>query len=66
MDSVKFNIGDIVYRVIDGEAKGMVVSIIFRPSGIMYEVSWSGENEAVWVHDIELTTERTFEVKSQS
>jgi len=59
MESVKFQLGDIVYLLIDPEEKGMITRIIYRPHGVMYYVTWNSDREQSHF-DIELTTEARF------
>ena len=63
MDSVKFNLGEIVYMVIKPEQAGMITGLLFRPFGVLYFVTWGGANETTH-YDIELTTEKTFSNES--
>lgn len=59
MDSVKYNLGDVVYLRVRPEEAGMITGILFRPSSISYYVSWGSTSE-IPHYDIELTKERTF------
>lgn len=58
-ETVKFKLGDIVYRKVDPEDKGMITGIIFRPTGVLYGVSWK-DGEETTCYDIELTTHPEF------
>lgn len=59
MDNVKFNLGDVVYLIIDPDMQGMVTGVLFRPHGIVYYVSWGISDEEPH-YDIELTREKRF------
>lgn len=58
-DSALFNLGDIVYMVVDQEGPGMVTGIVFRPHGITYLVTW-GDSHETSHYDIELTSVKGF------
>jgi hypothetical protein len=58
MDSVKFNIGEIVYFRLGGDA-GIITGILFRPTAVIYYVSTENGGERM-CYDIELCGERTF------
>jgi hypothetical protein len=62
MDSVKFELEEIVFLRIDEESKGIVTGIIFRPTGIMYMVTWGISNEQHH-YEGELTREKSFSEK---
>lgn len=61
VDSVKFNLGDVVYLKIRNDRPGMVTGIMFRPAGVSYYVEWgSGETSHF---DIELTKQIEYVVE---
>lgn len=59
MDSVKFNLGEIVYLKIKPEEAGMITGLLFRPHSVSYYVTWGNANETTH-YDIELTTKKRF------
>lgn len=62
-DTVAFAIGDIVYHVVDDDP-GIVTAIIYRDTGVTYEVTWTGR----MVDDhtgIELSRERVYHPASK-
>jgi len=46
-ECVKFQIGDVVQLRLDSDVKGVVVGILFREFGVMYEVSYPDGVEMV-------------------
>lgn len=59
MDTVKFQLGDIVYLKIRPDDAGMVTGIMFRPGIVIYKVTWSFAGECDH-YDLELTTEKQY------
>lgn len=63
MDSVKFHIGDTVCLKVDEEHEpGIVTGILFRPSWVIYYVSWGSRQETIH-YDIELELHENFSSK---
>jgi len=58
IDSVKFEIGEIVFRKINPEVAGMVTGITFRPTGVTYCCTFSDEAEEITCYDIELSRDK--------
>ncbi len=62
-DTVQHALGDIVYHVVD-EDPGVVTGIIYRDTGVSYEVTWAGR--IVDDHTaIELSKERVYNPRSK-
>jgi len=56
-DSVKFALGEVVYRRVEPDDEGIVTGILFVYGGsVTYEVSW--QSETAFYHDVELLSER--------
>lgn len=60
MDTVKFQIGEEVYLKVCSDTAAMVTGILFRPSGVIYKVTWPSAAETDH-YDIELTKEKRFD-----
>ena len=60
-DSVIFKFGDFVYLKVKPLEAGMITGILFRPSGVLYYVTWGDSNEKCY-HDIEITKEKQYVV----
>ncbi len=59
-ESVKFELGQIIYSKIAPELTGQITGILFRPNGVMYLVTWSDDLEEKYHHEIELTADKSF------
>lgn len=58
IDSLKFNIGDMVYHRTEDQP-GVVIGVMYRPGTMLYQVMWQGR--MVEDHyECELTSERPF------
>ena len=60
MDSVKFSLETFVYMKVKPDTPGMITGVLFRPCGVLYYVTW-GNAEETYHHEIELTTDKTFD-----
>lgn len=59
MDAVKFQLGEMVYRKLDGDqVAGMVTGIVFRPIGILYMATFGAVEDSYY--DIELSADKNF------
>lgn len=58
--SVAYQIGDIVYSRVESDARGVVVGIIFRQTGVMYLVAWNTSGEERH-YDCELQREKAID-----
>jgi hypothetical protein len=59
MDTVKYNLGDIVYLKVKSEDAGMVTGILFRPRCVRYIIAWGSRDDTTH-YDIELTNQKAF------
>ena len=62
IDAPKFNIGDLVYHRTE-DTPGIVIAMIYRPTGMLYQVVWQGRVTEDH-YEVELTTEKPFFVIS--
>jgi hypothetical protein len=60
-DSVKFKLGQTVYFVA-GEQRGILTGIVFRPSHVMYLVTWGNDLSERWHNECELSAEQSVSV----
>lgn len=44
-DALRYGLGDSVWFKLDREKEGMVTGILFRPSGVIYKVTWEDMSE---------------------
>ena len=59
-DTVKFELGQIVYRKILPDTAGIVTGIVYRPHGTTYLAKFADEIEEAACYEVELTTEKSF------
>ncbi len=59
-ETVKFQIGQIVYSRITPEFTGQITGICFRAGGVFYCVTWSNDLNEKSHSEIELTEEKSF------
>ena len=59
-DTVKFELGQIVYRKILPDVAGIVTGILFRPHGVCYYTKFADEKEEGSSWECELTAEKSF------
>lgn len=60
MDTVKFQLGQKVYKRLDSEQAGFVTGIMFRPGSVSYLVTFSNSEE-VTLYDFELNDTKSYE-----
>jgi len=60
-DVTKFDLGDFVYKRMAPDELGMITGILWRPHGVVYLVTWAGEEDENTHYDIELTRERNWQ-----
>lgn len=63
-DTVKFQLGDIVYLRLSPEETGMVTGVLFRPHGHLYYVMWCDEKSETVHYEMELTADKEFKPES--
>ena len=56
MNTAKFKMGQRVYSVLNAEARGIVTGLLYRPTTVLYLVTWSDMREMEH-SDIELSEE---------
>ena len=56
-DIPRFAYGAYVYHKTCGDEVGLVTGLIYRPTGLLYEVTW-GRGDTSPHHEIELTLEQ--------
>ncbi len=56
-DTPRFNYGSLVYHRTSGEDAGVITGLLYRPSGMLYEVAW-GHCSTDLHHECELTLEQ--------
>ena len=61
MDTVKYNLGDIVYKKVKTEKAYMVTGILFRSSGHFYYIK-DGDGEESIAFEMELTKEKSYDL----
>lgn len=58
-DALKYHIGQFVFSAIDGESRGLITGITFRPHGHVYLVVWGAESAEREHYEFELQEEKT-------
>lgn len=59
-DVVKFQIGQTVYHKLNSEHPGIVTGILFRPSSVIYIITWGCDKNEKYHYDVEITEEKSF------
>lgn len=63
IDSVKFQVGQTVYRKLKPSVVGMITAVVFRENYVEYRAIFSDQDSELTYQAIELTNQKAFVVE---